>query len=467
MVYQRGTEEAYQNWADAVDDQSYSFENFLPYFKKSVNFTGPDMSLRFANSTPEYDIGSIEDGTHQGPLSLTFPHYAQAFGTWATEGLKQIGIPIIDGFLSGKLIGQSYAMFTMDPDTMHRESSETSFLQDSLGNPAYTVYPLTMAKKIMFEGNTATGVAVETEGFEYVLSARKEVISAGGVIGSPQLLMVSGVGPQDVLSSLNIPVVADRPGVGQGMQDHVFFGVSYRVNAPTASSFQDPAFAAEQAQLYNDDAAGMYTSPGADVLGWEKIPESLRTDWSNETQSDLAAYPADWPEVEYISISEFLGNQSNSRTGDPGDGFNYATLAVTLCTPRSRGTVTISSSDASVHPDINPNFLTEQADIDVLIAGFKRAREFFETDALRDFTIGDEYYPGNDVTTDQQIEEYIRQNFNTIWHAACTCAMGKKDDVNAVVDAQVSHLKSLYFPLVFRVRGASFLGSELIRLSSI
>lgn len=437
MVYQRGTTGSYQKWADAVGDQSYAFKNFLPYFQKSVNFTPPNMSLRFANSTPEYDAKAAA-GSGNGPLSVTFSNYAQAFGTWATQGFQQIGIPIIQGFLSGKLIGQSYGTFTINAETMHRDSSQTSFLTEGLKNPALKVYPLAMAKQILFDANKkATGVVVESQGLSYVLSASKEVILSAGSFGSPQLLMVSGVGPADALQGLKIPVVADRPAVGQGMQDHIFFGIGYRVNAITLSTLSvNPAYAAEQADLYNSKAAGIYTSPNTDSIAWEKIPRSLRRNWSNQTQTALAAYPADWPEVEYITISSYLGNMQNLTSPGPNDGYNYASLAANLVAPRSRGNITITSADTNVAPLINPNWLTEQSDVDVMVASFKRIRQFYATKAMQSFVIGPEYFPGKSVSTDAQIENFIRGNFNTIWHATSTCAMGRLNDTKAVVDTK-------------------------------
>lgn len=437
MVYQRGSVGSYQNWANAVGDQSYAWKNFLPYFQKSVTFTPPDTSLRFANSTPKYDAEAA-DGGNKGPLSVTFSHYAQAFGTWATKGFGQIGIPEIRGFLSGKLIGQSVSTFTLNATTMHRDSSETSFLAQGLKNPALIVHPLTLAKQIIFDANKkATGVRVDTAGLSYILSARKEVILTAGVIGSPQLLLVSGVGPAATLQGLKIPVVANRPAVGQGMQDHLFYDIAYRVNGITLTALSnDPIFAAQQAKLYNDKAAGLYTSPDTDVIAWEKIPASLRQKWSNETKNALAAYPADWPEMEYISISSYLGDMQDMRSPGPLDGFNYASLAAALVAPRSRGNLTIVSGDTSVAPLINPNYLTEQSDVDLVIAGFKRMRQFFATKAMQSFVIGDEYYPGKQVATDKQIEAHVRKNFNTIWHASSTCAMGRTGDPKAVVDSK-------------------------------
>lgn len=255
MAYQRGTAASYQMWADAVGDQSYAWDNFLPFFEKSLNFTPPEMNIRFANSTPTYDPDVL--GSGDGPLSVTFSHYAQAFGTWAVKGLQAIGLPVIDGFQSGKLLGQSWSMFTIDATTMHRESSETSFLREGLNYPdSLTVYHLTLAKKILFDDDkTATGVLVDTQGKEYLLSARKEVIVSSGVFGSPQLLMVSGVGPADLLESLDIPVISDLPGVGQNFEDHVYVGVTHAVNAPTISALQSKSYAAEQAALYNSPQA--------------------------------------------------------------------------------------------------------------------------------------------------------------------------------------------------------------------
>lgn len=439
MAFHRGTRSSYQRWADAVGDQSYTFDRLLPFFEKSLKFTPPDMELRFANGTPEYDPTVLGNGS--GPLSLTFSHYVQAFGTWATKGLEEIGLPIVKNFQSGYLMGQSYGMFTINATTMTRDSSETSFLRRGLAYPNYFIYQTTMAKKVLFDTNKkAIGVIVDTEGKEYTLLATKEVIVTAGAFGSPQLLMVSGVGPAATLRQYGIPVIADRPGVGQNMQDQVYFGPSYRVNAPTSSSLSNPAFAAQAAKEFNEKAAGMYTSPTTDVLAWEKVPQSLRSSLSNSTLAALATYPADWPELEYLALGAYLGYQENLVTGGPNDGYNYASLAVAIVAPRSRGNLTIASADSAISAVINPNWMTDRTDVEVAIAGYKRARAFWQTEAMRSFRIGDdEAFPGlQKVQTDAQIEDIIRKSLNTIYHASCTCAMGRSDDVNAVVD---SHAK--------------------------
>ena len=216
MAYQRGTVDSYRMWAEQVGDQAYTWSNFLPYFEKSLNFTPPDASKRAANATPEYDTTTLGQGN--GPLSVTFPNYAQAFSSWVQSGLKEIGVQPRKGFTSGQLLGSAYSVATIESTLQTRESSESGFLQPALTNPDLTIYTQTLATKIIFDSNkVATGVQVDTEGKVYTLSANKEVIISAGTFQSPQLLMVSGVGPQSTLSQHNIPVVADRPAVGQNM----------------------------------------------------------------------------------------------------------------------------------------------------------------------------------------------------------------------------------------------------------
>jgi choline dehydrogenase len=333
-------------------------------------------------------------------------------------------------------------MFTIDT-SMTRSSSETAFLRSSLTNPDFYVYPFTTGLKINFDDQKkAISVLVDTAGRTYTLSARKEIIVSAGAIGSPQLLQVSGVGPAQLLESLDVPVVADLVGVGENLQDHVTFGVSQGVNAVTASSLSDPAFAAEQTRLFNDveSPAGILTSPGSDLLAWEKLPDGARGALSNRTRAILDRdYPSDWPEVEYIAFSTYLSDNFFPLAADPMDGTAYAALAVVLCTPRSRGSIRISSADTRDAPRIDPAFLTDDADVEVAVAGFRRAREFWAASALDEFRVGEEAYPGAaEVPTedDAAIAASIRRSFTSIFHPACTCAMGKADDPAAVVDAR-------------------------------
>lgn len=264
MAYTRGTVDTYQKWANDVGDQSYAFDNIQQYFKKSLNFTPPDISKRGANATPEYDLSTLAQG---GPLDVTYSNYAQAIATWFQKGMQAIGILPQNGFTSGHLNGSSWVLATINHTTGFRESSETGFLAPALGRPNLKVYNETLAKKILFRGNTAIGVRVESDGSLFAVLAGKEVIVSCGTFQSPQLLMVSGVGPAATLRQQDIRVIADRPGVGQNMWDHVLFGPSYRVNVQTASAlaFGDKLEIANEEFVEQQD--GLLASPGGDFLG--------------------------------------------------------------------------------------------------------------------------------------------------------------------------------------------------------
>lgn len=219
-------------WADNLEDQPYTFQNLLPYFKKSVRFQPPNNGIRAVNSTPKYDNSSFS--ATGGPLGVSFPNFANAYSSWAKLALNELGLEESLGFTSGSLLGYRYTTQSLDRDTQTRSSSESSFLQTALQTTSnLNVYKSTLAKKIIFNSDQhATGVLVNTAGVEYVLSATKGrdreysffpvlfrqcIESHKAKFRSPQLLIVSGIGPTGQLDPLNISVLANRPGVGQNM----------------------------------------------------------------------------------------------------------------------------------------------------------------------------------------------------------------------------------------------------------
>lgn len=231
------------------------------------------------------------------------------------QGLNAIGIPTVQDFNSGSLLGCQYCSTTIDPTTETRDSSQTSFLNQAVaeGLTNLKVFTLTMAKKINFDSsNRATGVVVESNFISYTLSANKEVIVSAGAFQSPQLLMVSGIGPAAQLAQHDIPVISELPGVGQNLQDHLFFGPSYRVDLTTFTEIANNLlYVTAQATEYALKREGPLTNNVADFLGWEKIPDELRSDFSSEAQAALAEYPDDWPEVEYLSGAGYIGDWSS------------------------------------------------------------------------------------------------------------------------------------------------------------
>lgn len=181
----RSTTDAFRMWADTVGDQSYTFENLLPYFEKSVDFQPPNNDIRPANSTPLYDLSYFS--ASGGPLKVSYPNFANAFSSWAKLALKELGFKERVGFMSGSLLGFQYTAQSLDRDSQSRSSSETSFLRTALQSTTnLNVYKSTLATRILFNTNKhATGILVNTAGVEYILSANKEVILSAGVVTWP------------------------------------------------------------------------------------------------------------------------------------------------------------------------------------------------------------------------------------------------------------------------------------------
>ena len=417
MLYHRGNKGIFDIWASLTNDASWSWNSVFPYFKKSPKLTPPNTSIRPANATAVYNAA---DFGNTGPLAVTFSNHASPLGTWHEKGLAAIGIAPGADFQTGSLNGSSWIPLTEEAQGQTRETSATSFLEGVLGNSKLKIYAHTMAQKINFSGNTATGVNVRTLGLNYKLTARKEVIVSAGAFQSPQLLMVSGVGPQATLQANGINVVKNLPGVGQNLQDHILFGVTHPVNVITATRVQtDTLYAAEQLANYLV-GRGPLTNPGFGIVGFEKLPAASRANFSEPTKAHLDNLPADYPEVEYITVDGIVNGLNDAEDQNIRDGRNFGALGGALMAGKSRGSVSISSSDVNDSPVIDLGYLSDPADQEVVVALFKRVRDAW---AQSDISTGPELYPGAEVQSDEDILNYIRQTIAPVWHASGTCKM--------------------------------------------
>ncbi|MCJ1386379.1 hypothetical protein MMC17_009505 [Xylographa soralifera] len=435
MAYSHSSKGAFQMWADVVDDQSYTYDHVANYYRKSMNFTPPDTKTRLANSTPAYNSADTVTG---GPLDVSYAAFAQSWSTWVAEAMDATGIRNTDAFINGNLLGSSWQLDTVDHNSGFRASAESAFLRPYLSRPNLAVFNGTLGERIVFDDRRiARGLEVTTANQTYTLNIKREVIVSGGTFQSPQLLQVSGVGPAALLQQHGISIVANRPGVGHGMNDHLFVGIAYRVDIETASSLAYGDNLETAIDEFNANATGPLTSVGGDYVGMEKTPQSLRSKFSAATLKRLAEFPDDWPELQYEVLPNYVGDLEFANVSAPLDGYNYATIIVTLTAPASRGNVSIASARMSDHPLINPNWLTAQSDIDLIVAGFKRVRQILTSQPMtaNHVTIGEEYYPGLSVQTDEEILQQIKAAFNTQYHASSTCKMGRANDTFAVVDS--------------------------------
>lgn len=426
-------------WADAVNDPTYKWESILPYYQRSITLSEPNDALRFANSTVPPTVQPAEIG---GPNQVSHPNWATPIGSWAQLAFRELGIKDAPSQINGAIIGSQWNPILQNPFDQTRESSQTSYLDAAFANGLKNlhVYTHTLAKRIHFDQDkTASGVTIQVSNKStFRISAKEEVVVSAGAFQSPQLLMVSGIGPRDILSRFSIPIVANLPGVGQNLKDHTVFNIAQEVNIVTYTSLLNPTAANAAVQEYNTKRTGILTSQLSDYLAWENLPPSYRQSFTTQTQSDLNAFPSDWPELEYIVASAPFGAAEFATAENPINVFYFTPV---LNKPFSSGNVSISSADMSDIPLINPNLLSHPADEQVFVAALRRARDFFNTTALDPVLLGNELLPGEkDLpynATDSEILAYLKAfNSGFTWHASCTCKMGRKGDPMAVIDSK-------------------------------
>ncbi|CAG8197647.1 unnamed protein product [Penicillium salamii] len=434
LIYQRGTKGSYKAWANMVNDLTFEWDNLLQYFERSVRFSPPDNSKRLENATTSFNEHVFSQSSNGSSIDVSYLNAVAPFSTWLFKALEAVGITKVDDFNSGELLGAQYSSSTVSPSSEQRSSAD--YIIAGAHSSTLQVCAHTLAEKVIFDDDkNAVGVEAEYKNTSFTLSARKEVIISAGAFQSPQILLLSGVGPKDTLDSLQIPIVAESPGVGQNMWDHVFFGVTFPVTLDTLTRyFNDPEYQTNQVLQYLATKSGALAG-GLDFIGWEKLPEEYRSELSASTLNDLSNFPSDWPEIELISGNFFNSNYSNVATQQPKDGNQYASILAALVAPTSRGNVTIASSSASEKPIINPNWLTTETDRQVALAAFKQIRDIWNQGPLQDIVAGPEAYPGQGVESDEQILNAIRDSISPVWHASGTCKMGVDNDSLAVLDS--------------------------------
>jgi choline dehydrogenase len=436
QAFMFGTRGSYQAWADALDDDSYSFDAFSPYLHKPINFT-PPVSTRLPNSTARYasDLLNHTDG----PLQITFGAFAWPWSSWVKRALSQVGVQERqDGFTSGYLHGSGYQLSTMDATSFTKDTSESSYLQKlGLKNEKLIVYTSSLATRVLFDSKkSAIGVEIDFGGLRRFLFTRKEVILSAGAFRSPQLLMISGIGPKETLNEHGINVISDLPGVGQNLGDHSVVGIARRVNVPTTAELQrTPEFAKQSLEQYlSTPPRGPLTSYAGDLVAFEKLPSNYRQKLSGATQRALDEYGEDWPELEYITFSAF-GGPNVGFLGSP-DGRNWATLAVALVAPFSRGNVTIKSADAHDSPVVDPGWLRDPRDQQMALQAFRRLQEILNHASIAPVLEGNDTFPPSSwIEPDEQALAYIRLANNPLFQASCTAKMGLRGDPMAVIDA--------------------------------
>ncbi|OWY52967.1 alcohol oxidase [Alternaria alternata] len=429
-IYHRATKGWYESIANITGDPAYLWDNMFPFMKKSFSFTPPDARFRAENaSNINFTLSAFD--IPGGPVHLSFPKYAQPIASYGAEGYAAAGMNAANGFLDGNLLGYGYWPFTLKPEDSTRSSTESAFLSHTAARTSLKIYQSCMARNILFdESKRATAVNVTAGGMRpFIVHARKEVIVSSGLFHSPQLLMVSGIGPREALERYNITVISELNGVGQNLRDTpAIGGVVHHTNVPGRSAWERESSSFDAAvERYLTNGSGPLSSPASDFAAWERMPEQFTTNMSRSTLEFLRDLPSDWPNVEYVLQAAERILSSAQTASDTG------VIGTILTSTTSAGNVTIQSADNAVAPVVYIGWLDSLEDQELAVAAYRRAR----TIAASISAFDDEIAPGANVTTDAQILHYIRtKGMGAIHHGAATCAMGRNASNGAVVDSK-------------------------------
>ncbi|MEU4097511.1 GMC family oxidoreductase N-terminal domain-containing protein [Streptomyces sp. NPDC026673] len=370
MVFTRGHRASYDAWA-AGDAKGWDFDALLPYLMRSERAEGRDPGTRGQDGpltvAPAREPNPVLEACLEAAAEVGHPRAAD-ISSGLEEGFGRPDLNIVDG---------------------RRQSAADAYLAPASGRAGLRVVTGALVHRVLVDGGRCTGVAYTVGSREFTVRAAREVVLTAGAIGTPQLLMLSGIGPQRHLRETGVEVLHDLPGVGGNLQDHVMAGLVYSAARPV------PA-----ARNNHGEALGLLRSTPT----------------------------ADAPDLQII----FVDVPSHAPTlAGPREGY---TIRVSLMRPHSRGTVRLASSSPGTAPVIDPGYYTDPRDLPAMIAGIRAAREIGRAKALDPWR-GEEVLPGVDVRDDEAIGAYLRRGLASYFHPVGTCRLGT--DEHAVVDEEL------------------------------
>ncbi|NBW51913.1 MAG: choline dehydrogenase [Betaproteobacteria bacterium] len=402
MVYTRGNPHDYDRWA-ASGNPGWSYREVLPLFKQSEN---------------NQCFGNNEYRSTGGPLNVSYLRSPSPLNQAFLDACESQGLPRTPDYNGAQQWGCAPAQVTQKDG--ERWSAAKAYVTPHRNRPNLTVITHAHTSKVLLDGvhgdQRATGVSYLHQGQTHELRARREVLLSGGAFGSPQLLMLSGVGPAEHLREHGIPVRHVLPGVGQNLQDHVTTVLIYR----TQHQQETLGFSLK-------GALNMVKS----VFEWK----AKRTGWITTNVAESQAFMKTRPDVEAPDIQlAFCTGIVDDHTRKAHLGHGY-TLHVTLMRPKSRGSVTLQSAKPTDAPRIDPAYLQDPDDLETLVRGTQMGFDIMQAQALEPYR-GKMLYP---IERDnrEQIEQFLRDHSDTEYHPIGTCKMGPANDPMAVVDAEL------------------------------
>ncbi|MEZ8105943.1 choline dehydrogenase [Vibrio cortegadensis] len=417
MVYVRGHACDFDEWEEKGAN-GWNYQACLPYFRRAETWIqGED----------EYRGGTGPLGTCNGNDMTLNPLY-QAF----IDAGKEAGYPETKDYNGYQQEGFGPMHMTVKKGI--RASTSNAYLRRAMKRKNLTLMTRIVARKVILEGKTAVGVEFEKSGKILQARATKEVISSAGSIGSVQLLQLSGIGPKEVLSQAGVELKHDLPGVGQNLQDHLEVYFQYHCSQP----------------ITLNSKLGL-VSKGLIGAEWILTRKGLGATNHFESCGFIRSRKGlKWPNIQYHFLPAAMRYDGNAAFD--GHGFQ---VHVGPNKPESRGSVEITSADPHAKPKISFNYISTPQDRQDWRDCIRLTRELLAQPALDEYR-GEEIQPGMHITSDEDIDEWVKQNVESAYHPSCSCKMGSNDDPTAVLDeacrvrgiAQLRVVDSSIFPTI-------------------
>ena len=389
MIYTRGNRVDFDEW-QSLGNPGWEYDSVLPYFMKS--------------ECQEREADAYHN--ENGPMHVADQISPYKVSKLFIDAAKELGYSSNYDFNSG--VQEGFGFYQVNQKNGKRHSTADAFLKPVLSRSNLTVELHAHVSKINFDAKKAVSVSYEKEGIVHDIIAQKEIILSAGTFASPQLMMLSGVGPPAHLTEMGIETVLPLQGVGNNLQDHVIFPITVaskkRATLDRAENFIN---------LYRflRNKKGPLTSPIAEAGGFIK------------SRTDLPA-----PDLQFFFSPGYFLNHGSTRPKGCG-----ISLGPCLLKPKSRGWLKLASTKPSVHPLINPNYLADEGDVETLKTGYKIGVEILKQEALAGY-FKNWHLPDDEITEEAGIEQFLRENIETIYHPVGTCKMGPAGDEGAVVD---------------------------------
>lgn len=398
LIAIRGQAEDYDGWRQ-LGNPGWGWEDVLPYFRK----------METAADFPGDPLHGADGPLHVTRIAGTHPVIEAVI---AAAG--KLGVPHTRDFNGAQQEGVGY--FSLTTRRGLRQSTAVAYLRPAEKRSNVRVICHAMATRILFDGTRASAVEYRTHGVTHRLSARRGIVLSAGAVQSPQLLMLSGVGPAAHLNEMGIPVLADIPGIGGNLQDHLQLRSIYRLNQHLST---------------NDSLRSLVGRIGMG-LQWLLARRGPLAIGINQG----SLFTRVLPESATPDIQFHIATLSADMAGGKVHDFPGMTLSVCQLRPESTGTIRLSTPDPMAAPLIQANYLSAETDRRCMVAALKFTRRLAATAPLADL-IESEYLPGAARVTDEDLLDFVRQAGATIFHPSGTCRMGPLSEMTSVVDPRL------------------------------